>query len=415
MKRSRSRLGLSRRSFLATSAGAAAAAGTGIGLPELAGASPIRQAIPFHGTHQSGIATPAQDALCFASYDLPTQSLQNVRDLFRMWSQAAAGMMAGGPGGGPNNREKTVPVDTGDALGLKPSHLTITFGFGPTLFENNGVDPFGLAGRKPAALKALPAFKGDQIDPSISAGDVCIQACSDDAQVAFHAVHTLTHMANGAAAIRWTQMGFGRTSSTGSSQVTPRNLMGFKDGTNNLRGDDATGMSQYVWVGSEGPGWMANGTYLVARKIRMQLGSWDGSILHEQEHTFGRFKSSGAPLTGHNEYDPVDLEAVDSHGNPIIPLDAHIRVAAPSNNSGRRLLRRGYSFSEGVDSNNGDLQAGLFFICFQRDPQTQFVAIQQQLANHDHLNRYIVHTASAVFAIPPGVSRSGYVGEGLLG
>lgn len=405
---------VSRRSFITTSAGALAAGAALSNLPGAQAAAARSHVIPFYGQHQPGISTPAQDALCLASLDLATVNLAGLRHLFRMWSKAAALMMAG-QAPGPTAGESSVPVDTGDATGLEPAGLAITFGLGPSMFEFQGSDRFGLAHLRPPQLQSLPAFHHDQLDPLHSDGDICIQACSDDAQVAFHAVHTLTHMASTTAALRWMQLGFGRTSSTSTAQSTPRNLMGFKDGTNNLKAEDSVAMGSYVWAGHEAPAWMRGGTFMVCRRIQMLLATWDGSQLREQEHTFGRRKISGAPLTGTSEYDPVDLNARGSDGKPIIPVDAHIRVAGPDANGGARILRRGYSYGSGVDPETGLLDAGLFFICFQRDPRSQFVRLQQQLDAHDHLNRYIAHTASALFAIPPGARKGSYVGSGLFG
>ena len=162
--------------------------------------------------------------------------------------------------------------------------------------------------------------------------------------------------------------------------------MGFKDGTNNVRAEDGAAMSRYVWAGSEAPAWMRGGTYMVCRRIQILLSTWDGSALHEQQHTFGRRKSTGAPLSGVHEYDPVDLKAVGPDGQPVIAMDAHIRLAAPASNGGEAMLRRGYSFATEADPQTGLVDAGLFFICFQRDPGRQFVRIQRQLDGHDHLS-----------------------------
>jgi deferrochelatase/peroxidase EfeB len=191
--------------------------------------------------------------------------------------------------------------------------------------------------------------------------------------------------------------------------------MGFKDGTNNIKSEDSDQMRRFVWLGSgDQPAWMRNGTFMVTRRIRMLLEVWDRSTLRDQQQTIGRRKCSGAPLTGQNEFDHVDLGA--AHGaQPAIPVDAHIRLAAPSSNSGERMLRRGYSFTDGVVEESGELEAGLFFICFQRNPERQFVAVQRRLGTSDALNEYIQHTGSAVFAIPPGARPGGYVGETLLG
>ena len=152
----------------------------------------------------------------------------------------------------------------------------------------------------------------------------------------------------------------------------------------------------------------------MARRIRMLIEAWDRVSLGEQEAIIGRHKVSGAPLAGALEHDLVDLELRGTSGKPIIPRDAHIRRAAPASNGGERILRRGYSFTDGIDPVTGQLDAGLFFICYQRDPEKQFVTIQRRLAANDALNEYIVHTGSALFAVPPGVRRGGFVGEGLF-
>jgi hypothetical protein len=102
---------------------------------------------------------------------------------------------------------------------------------GPSLFGSGGADRFGLAHLRPAELQPLPSFQGEDLDSESSGGDLCVQACADDPQVAFHAIHVLSRIASSAAALRYTQQGFGRTSSTSRSQGTPRN----QDGTDDIR------------------------------------------------------------------------------------------------------------------------------------------------------------------------------------
>jgi deferrochelatase/peroxidase EfeB len=268
--------------------------------------------------------------------------------------------------------------------------------------------------RKPRALSQIASLPGDSLDPELSGGDLCVQACSNDPQVAFHAVRNLARVGRGAVVMRWSQLGFGRTSSTTRSQATPRNLMGFKDGTRNLRAEDTDAMNRFVWLGqgNDVP-WMVNGTYMVTRRIRMLIETWDRSALADQESTIGRHKYSGAPLGGSDEFDAPEL-AARREGKRVIPVDAHIRVASSEMNAGAEILRRGYSFTDGVVEELGELDAGLFFICFQRDPKAQFEAIQQRLGSSDALGEYIKHTSSAVFAIPPGARAGGFVGEGLF-
>jgi deferrochelatase/peroxidase EfeB len=378
---------------------------------------PAQQSVAFFGRHQAGVATPPQDRLCFAAFDVVTDSRSELRDLLHAWTQAAARMCAGEPAVPDRGDPLAPPADTGEATGLPPARLTVTFGLGPSLFGRPGPgDRFGLAADRPRELDNLPPLPGDQLDPGRSGGDLAVQACADDPQVAFHAVRNLARIGRGAVAMRWSEVGFGRTSSTSRAQDTPRNLMGFKDGTNNLKIEQQQQLlDQQVWVGEAAePAWMRGGTYMVVRRIRMLIEVWDRAALDDQEATIGRHKASGAPLGAGRELDPVDLAAKNSSGRPLIPEDAHIRLASPQTNGGAMLLRRGYSFVDGLDR-FGQLDAGLFFICFQRDPRRQFVAIQRRLGADDALNEYLKHTGSALFAIPPGASPGSYVGQQLLG
>jgi deferrochelatase/peroxidase EfeB len=299
-------------------------------------------------------------------------------------------------------------------MGLPPARLTITVGLGPGLFGHGGLDRLGLARRRPAALSPLPRFTGDRLDHEQSGGDLCVQACADDPQVAFHAVHALANAGTDAVRLRWMQTGFTRSAWSGPP-ATPRNLQGFRDGTRNIAADDARGQRRHVWVGAEErQRWLRGGTYLVSRRIRIRCERWDRSSLAHQEAIIGRHKDSGAPLGGHGEHDTPDLDAVGRDGFPVIPMSAHIRVSAPETNRGIRILRRGYSFTDGIDPASGEIDAGLFFICFVRDPHRQFVPLQRRLASSDGLNDYIEHTSSAVFAIPPGVRPGGFIGEGIF-
>jgi deferrochelatase/peroxidase EfeB len=231
--------------------------------------------------------------------------------------------------------------------------------------------------------------------------------------VAVHAIRNLSRIAFGRAVIRWSQLGFGRTSSTSTSQATPRNLFGFKDGTANVKAEETGSVAEHVWVAdTDDPAWMAGGSYLVARKIRMIIESWDRTRLEEQERVIGRDKADGAPLSGGTEFTEPRFDRPDDDGTPRIAEDAHVRLAHPDANGGARMLRRGYNFVDGNDE-LGRLDAGLFFLSFQRDPQ-QFVAVQRSLAGVDALNEYIKHVGSAVFAIPPGAREGGSIGDPLF-
>ncbi|HSR94809.1 MAG TPA: iron uptake transporter deferrochelatase/peroxidase subunit [Solirubrobacterales bacterium] len=407
---------ITRRRLLASAGVGAAGLGLGgatgflVGQETAEAKSDGTGSVAFYGEHQAGIDTAAQDRLHFAAFDLVTESKSDLRELMREWSRAAAEMTAGEMVGDVNSLQPAPPDDTGETVGLLPSRLTVTFGFGPGLFGRRGL---GLKRKQPAALREIPPLPGDELVADESGGDICVQACSDDPQVAFHAIRNLARIGRGTVVVRWSQLGFGRTASTSRSQVTPRNLMGFKDGTANIRAEDSEAMRRFVWVGGEGPAWMRGGSYLVSRRIRMLLEVWDRSSLEDQEQTIGRKKYSGAPLGRDDEFEPLDLEA-ERKGKPVIPADAHVRLASASASGGEQILRRGYSFTDGVDESLGELEAGLFFICFQRDPERQFVAIQRRLGSNDALGEYVKHVGSAIFAVPPGARPGGYVGETLL-
>ncbi len=229
-----------------------------------------------------------------------------------------------------------------------------------------------------------------------------------------HAVRNLARVGFGVVAVRWSQLGFGRTSSTSTTQATPRNLFGFKDGTRNIKAEDPAALSEFVWVDpQDDQAWMAGGSYLVARRIRMLIEPWDRTTLHEQERVFGRTKGTGAPLGRKDEFDDLQLGAKGAGGKLVIDKDAHVRLASAEELNGIQILRRGYNFTDGTDG-FGHLDAGLFFIAYCRDPQKQFVPMQQNLARNDALNEYIKHVGSAVFAVPPGVGDGDYWGSTLF-
>ncbi|WP_248582432.1 iron uptake transporter deferrochelatase/peroxidase subunit [Nocardioides sp. InS609-2] len=400
-------------------AGAGAFAAGRLTESDPAGAASRPASYAFRGDHQSGITTPAQDRLHFAAFDvLATADRDDLVELLKAWTAAAERMTRGEPAGeiGPVEGATNLPPDdTGEAIGLPASGLTITFGFGPSLFRDaDGKDRFGLADRRPEALEELPHFPADVIDAGRSGGALCIQACADDPQVAVHAIRNLARIGFGTVSVRWSQLGFGRTSTTSTSQSTPRNLFGFKDGTANVKAEEADALDEHVWVdGSDDQAWLAGGSYLVARRINMRIETWDRQPLGDQEMFVGRSKGEGAPLSGGKEFTEPDFDMGGSNNEPIIPTDAHVRVVHPDANNGVRMLRRGYNFVDGSDPLGG-LDAGLFFIAYVRDPRTQFIPMQLAMSRQDALMEYLKFTSSAIFAVPPGVRAGEYVGQSVF-
>nr|WP_275426254.1 iron uptake transporter deferrochelatase/peroxidase subunit [Nocardioides daejeonensis] len=415
---------MSRRALLG--GGAAAALGVGVaanvaGRPDhaAAGSSAEATAYPFHGEHQAGIVTPVQDRLHFAAFDVRTSSREELQELLRAWTDAAARMTQGeaaGPVGPTEGDTRLPPDDTGEAIGLGPSGLTLTFGFGPGLFADaEGKDRFGLADRRPRALRPLPHFPADALEAARSGGDLCVQACADDPQVAVHAVRNLARIGFGAASVRWSQLGFGRTSRTTRSQETPRNLFGFKDGTANVAAEEGQALRDHVWIA---PGddpraeWLAGGSYLCVRRINMRVEIWDAQPLGDQEGFIGRTKRTGAPLSGGDEFSAPDF-AMPGRDGPVIPADSHVAVVHPEHNGDVRMLRRGYNFVDG-STDLGALDAGLFFLAYVRDPDTHFIPVQERMSRQDAMMEYLKFTGSALFAVPPGVRPGEYVGQRLF-
>ncbi|WP_144877372.1 iron uptake transporter deferrochelatase/peroxidase subunit [Microbacterium sp. 1.5R] len=411
--------GLSRRGLLGLALGGGAASlavglgaglAGGVALGRARAAEDAEHAYSFFGEHQAGITTPVQEHLHFAAFDMmPRTDRDDLVTLLQDWSYAASRLTQGldvSATGAVGGDAEVPPDDTGEALGLPAAGLTITIGFGPTLFDGEDGDRYGIAAQRPASLQRLPAFLGDDLVPQLSHGDLCIQACADDPQVAVHAIRNLSRIAFGRAKLRWSQLGFGKTSRTTADQATPRNLFGFKDGTANILADDGPALEKNVWVAaSDDPEWMAGGSYLVARKIAMLIETWDRVRLSEQDTIIGRDKGRGAPLSGGDELTTPDFSS------PRIDANSHVRLAHPEQNDGIRILRRGFNY---VDGNNdlGRLDAGLFFLSYQRDP-AQFIALQRKLST-DRMNEYIRHVGSGIWAIPAGARQGSFVGAALF-
>ncbi|WP_234341280.1 iron uptake transporter deferrochelatase/peroxidase subunit [Streptomyces sp. NRRL S-1813] len=358
--------------------------------------------VPFRAAragHQAGITTPLQATGHLVAFDLaPGADRKAAAALLRRWSRTAEELMAG----------HTPDADTGVALDAGPSSLTVTFGFGASFFGRTG-----LTKRRPVALDPLPDFSADALDPKRSNGDLWIQIGADDALVAFHALRALQKEAAGTARLRWQMNGFHRTPGATARPMTARNLMGQIDGTNNPKPSDQD-FDERIFVGRDADqDWMHGGSYAVVRRIRMLLDDWEKRSLHEQEKVIGRRKDNGAPLTGGSETTPMRLDASGPDGLPVIPANAHARIAAPESNQGAAMLRRPFSFHDGFRE-DGAPDAGLLFICWQADPLRAFTQVQRKLDRGDALSRFLRHEASGLYAVPPAAEPGDYVGRPLL-
>lgn len=388
----------SRRDFLKHSAlmGAGLLSAPAFGLESRQIPQNAQNQYAFYGEHQAGITTPAQKHIYFLVLDLDTQNIDKVKSIFQNWTTYSNNLTQGKNVKPYSENAFLPPNDTGEADSLSPQNLTLTFGVSPSFFSKLGIEKF-----KPTELKELPHFPRDQLQAEYTGGDICIQACADDPQVAFHAVRNLVRVARGEVRMRWSQMGF----NSFIDERTPRNLFGFKDGTANA--DTLKEQENTIWVQD---GWLKGGSYLAVRRIKMFLETWDRTHLRSQEETFGRHRDSGAGLGHQHEFEALDLEKKDEKGNLAIPDISHTHLA---NKTGLKILRRSFSYSSGIDD-KGQFDAGLLFISFQQSPE-QFIKIQNALGNIDKMNEYITHIGSGLFACFAGVkNENDYLGKALF-
>ena len=349
-----------------------------------------QEEISFYGKHQAGITTPMQKNIYFVVLDLRTTDKKELIQLFKDWTDYSQKLVNGELVKKDGSNALLPPSDTGETVGLNPYRLTLTFGVSASFLTK-----LGLEKKRPKLFRDLPAFPKEQLREQYTGGDIVIQACADDEQVAFHAVRNLIRKGRNKVTMKWSQSGF---AAIGDRMETPRNLFGFKDGTANVTTEKD--FDKVVWADSQD--WMKNGSYMAVRRIIMHLETWDRTNLQEQENTFGRYKESGAPFGKKNEFDEVDLS--------LLPVDSHVRLAKEVD---LPILRRSYSYSDGIDPKTGQFDAGLLFIAFQKDPD-RFVKIQTNLGADDKMNEYVTHIGSGLFACFGGVKEGGYIGQDLF-
>ena len=349
-----------------------------------------QEEISFYGKHQAGITTPMQKNIYFVALDLRTTDKNELIQLFKDWTDYSEKLVNGDLVKKDGSNALLPPSDTGETVGLNPYRLTLTFGVSASFLTK-----LGLEKKRPKLFRDLPAFPKEQLREQYTGGDIVIQACADDEQVAFHAVRNLIRKGRNKVTMKWSQSGF---AAIGDRMETPRNLFGFKDGTANVTTEKD--FDKVVWADTQD--WMKNGSYMAVRRIIMHLETWDRTNLQEQENTFGRYKESGAPFGKQNEFDEVDLS--------LLPVDSHVRLAKEVD---LPILRRSYSYSDGIDPKTGQFDAGLLFIAFQKDPD-RFVKIQTNLGADDKMNEYVTHIGSGLFACFGGVKEGGYIGQDLF-
>ena len=322
--------------------------------------------ISFYGSHQAGITTPMQKNVYFVVLDLHSTDRAEVIQMFKNWTDYSSKLVDGELVKKDGSNTLLPPSDTGETVGLNPYRLTLTFGVSISFLKKMGLEK-----KRPQAFREFPPFPKEQLQDKYTGGDIVIQACADDEQVAFHAVRNLVRKARNTVTMKWSQSGF---AAIGDRLAAPRNS------------ND----------------WMRGGSYMAVRRIQMFLETWDRTNLQEQENTFGRYKDSGAPFGKKNEFDKVELE--------LLPVDSHVRLAKEVN---KPIYRRSYSYSDGIDERTGQFDSGLLFLSFQKDPDS-FVKVLTNLGAQDKMNEYVTHIGSGLFACFAGIKKGEYIGQKLF-
>lgn len=408
---------VSRRTFLQGTGGAALVGGaTGLfavgcadDSTEMSSVSTEHRYLDFRGEHQAGITALHQASSLMAAFHVTAEDRDELRELFTTLTDESERLMSGTP---YEDLDPAYPALHTGHLGNPPppADLSVTVSVGSTLFD----DRYGLAGRKPRELVDMPFLANDRLDPERTHGDLLLSIASANEDTNLFALRQLMRGTRGTLVLHWMLDGYTRRVEAEPGEAGVRNLMGFIDGTANLRPEEDSAMDRFVWVGDDDgePDWAVGGSYHVVRTIRMLVEFWDRTRLSEQEALIGRKKDTGAPLDGEVETDVPDFEA-DPDGE-ITPLDAHIRLANPrtEETADQLLLRRGFSFSRGFDG-NGQLDQGLAFVSFQKSIERQFLPVQERLAG-EPLEEYILPVGGGFYFALPGARDGEYLGERLL-
>ena len=361
----------------------------------------LEEVAAFHGEHQEGIVTAPQKFCEVIALDIQFADVSRLETLLRTITDRARFLTTGGqtpPDG------IAYPANDSGELGtdLPTDNLSITVAVGESLFD----DRFGLSSHKPAHLSTMEAFADDSLQENLCHGDLAIQICADQHDTVLHALRDILRHTRGDVAVRWRQSGYMNEPRPSGTQ---RNHLGFKDGIVNPKEEENDTL---VWAGTDEPAWAAGGSYMVVRLIAMYTEFWDRISIAEQEQIFGRDRATGGPLSGGDEW--AEPSYLDDHGD-VIPTDAHIRLANPRTpeTADQLMLRRAYNYDNGV-RDNGTLDVGLVFICFQQDLDRQFITVQKRLEG-EPLADYIRPYGGGYFYALPGVrDESDFFGRALL-
>jgi dye decolorizing peroxidase len=324
---------------------------------------------PFYGVHQNGIEIDRQSNATVIAFDI-NEGVDKaaVARLMRLWTNDSAELTAGKP----------IIGDPQIEMAENPARLTILIGYGYSLFQKTGITD-----KWPIAEKTIPGYQIDRLEKRWSDGDLVVQITGDNPQSIFHAALVLARDAEPFATVRWQQRGFLDPAGINTTQVS-RNLMGQLDGTANepIATKD---FSEITWA-KEGA--LKDGTTMVVRRIRIAVKAWDKLSTNNKGVALGRSLDNGEKL---------DNQSASSH------------VTRTFTSGATGIMRRGFNYDDNYLA-DGTRDAGLIFISFQESLK-RYLDIQARLNTMDDLNRWTTPVGSALFIVPRGAERGGYIGE----
>ncbi len=248
---------LSRRQFLGTAGAAAIAAIVARGGARCilrrrrrSAPSTVDAAVPFHGAHQAGIVTPAQDRLLFASFDVITDDRDElVAACSQEWTRGVA--PHDHRSADRHRQHRPGRAARRHRRGRRPrsgvAHAHVRVRRVAVRPRRRPVPHRGAQAR--GARRRCPRSRATRSIPTRSDGDLAVQACANDPTVAFHAIRNLTRIGRGVVALRWSQSGFGRTSSTdieADDAAQPHGVQGRHQ--QHRRRGHRRARSDHVWV-----------------------------------------------------------------------------------------------------------------------------------------------------------------------
>lgn len=330
----------------------------------------------FDGRHQAGVTTRRQTHARFIGFNLVEGvERDGLRNLMRAWTDVARHLCEGEP----------LPNDLAPELGQVPANLTVTLGLGGGAFiaaERPEEAPAWLDLFGEGAEGEPPTEDDDAPGNPWAGADLLLQICADDPMTVSHCSRMLIREGSVHTEVAWLQDGFVLPDGSLRPGENPRGMFGPPTGLTNPVGD--VDLERTVWI-EEGPAWIRGGTAVVLRRRAIDFAAWDAVPRMRREALLGVSIDDGRPNGGG---------------------EAALREP-PEEFPNQRMLDRPYSFDDGAAQ--GEVE-----VFFQKDPETQFVPIEERLAEPALLDEWVSAEGSAVFVVPRGVLSDEYWAQDLL-